>query len=80
VERVALNFGQPDQRWIDQLDVDEASVLLARGEFAVGSMGPKMDALVRFARSARGRTALLTTMDRLGDALAGRAGTRIVNT
>ncbi len=57
VEKVAVNFGRPDQRWLDELTLEEARRYLAEGQFAPGSMRPKVEAAVRFAGSAPGRTA-----------------------
>lgn len=77
VERAAVDFGGSGQRWINELTVDDAEALLAAGQFGEGSMGPKIEALVEFVRSGPDRLAVLTTMERLSDAIDGRAGTRI---
>ena len=77
IDRAAIGFGRPHQRWIDRLTADEAAALLASGEFGAGSMAPKIEALVRFVRSGPGRVALLSTVDRLIEAFDGDAGTRI---
>ncbi|MCI8844225.1 MAG: carbamate kinase [Oscillospiraceae bacterium] len=77
VEKVAVNFGRPDQRWLDELTLEEARRYLAEGQFAPGSMRPKVEAAVRFAGSAPGRTALITLLEKAHDGIAGRTGTRI---
>ena len=77
VEKVAVNFGRPDQRWLDDLTLEEARRYLAEGQFAPGSMLPKVEAAVRFAGSAPGRTALITLLEKAHDGVAGRTGTRI---
>ncbi len=78
VEKVALNFGTPEQRWVDQFTLDEVKHYLAEGgHFAEGSMAPKMRAVVQFLE-AGGREALITNPDNLERAVAGETGTRIV--
>lgn len=79
VERVAVGFGTPNQRWIDRLTSAEATELCDRGEFAAGSMGPKIEALLRFVRGGPDRTGIVTSPVRLLDAIAGRAGTWITS-
>lgn len=78
VEQVALNFGTPEQRWVDQFTLDDVKQYLAEGgHFAEGSMAPKMRAVVQFLE-AGGREALITNPANLERAMAGEAGTRIV--
>lgn len=77
VEKVAVNFGKPDQRWLDSLTPDEARRYMDEGQFAPGSMLPKAEAAVEFAESKPGRTALITLLEKAGDGLAGRTGTSI---
>jgi carbamate kinase len=76
VERVALGFGTPAERWLDRLSVADAKRYLAAGEFPAGSMGPKITAAVHFIESG-GEFVVITTAPRLGEALAGRDGTRV---
>ncbi len=78
VDRVALDFGTDRERWVDEMSVAEARGHLADGQFPAGSMGPKVDAAVRFVTHAKRRTAIIASLDGAVDALAGRAGTRIV--
>ncbi len=77
VEKVYLNFGKPDQKALDVLTIDEAQKYLNAGEFPKGSMGPKIEASIRFAKTT-GREALITDMTKLKEALEGKTGTRIV--
>jgi carbamate kinase len=77
VERVALNFGTPQQEWVDGLTLAEAKRYLAEGvHFAAGSMGPKIQAVVAFLERG-GREALITDPENVERALAGETGTRI---
>jgi carbamate kinase len=76
VDRVAINFGRPDQRALDVVSVDEARRHLADGQFPAGSMGPKIEAALAFL-DAGGAEVLITSPERLADALEGTAGTRI---
>jgi carbamate kinase len=79
VDRVAVDFGKPTQRFLDRLTVAEARGLLAAGEFPPGSMGPKVEAAIEFVESG-GERAVITSLDRIAEAAAGRAGTTIVKT
>jgi len=77
VEKVALEFGTPRQRWVDHLTLAEARHYLAEGRhFAAGSMGPKIQAVVSYLERG-GQEALITDPDNLERALAGQTGTRI---
>ena len=78
VEKVALNWGTPEQRWVDQLTVDEVKRYLAEGhQFAEGSMAPKMRAVIRFLEGG-GQRALITDPQNIERAVAGETGTRVV--
>jgi carbamate kinase len=77
VERVALNFGKPDQRWLDRMTVEEARRYISEGHFAKGSMLPKVQAAVDFAASRPGRSTLITLLAKAKDGIEGRTGTRI---
>ena len=80
VEKVAVHFGKPDQQWLSTLSTDEAKKYMAAGEFAPGSMLPKVEAAVRFAESGPGRKSLITLLDKAEDGLAGKTGTVITDT
>jgi carbamate kinase len=77
VDRVALDFGRPEQRWLDRMTLAEAKAHLAEGtHFAAGSMAPKIEACIEFLEHGGGE-AIITSPERMEDALAGTAGTRI---
>jgi carbamate kinase len=80
IERVAINFGKPNQTDVVQMTVREAQRYLEEGHFAPGSMKPKIEACIHFLRqSAKPHAqALITNPENLGRALAGETGTRIV--
>ena len=77
VEKVAVNFNKPDQKWLDTMTPDEARAYMAEGQFAPGSMLPKVEAAVKFAESKPGRTALITLLEKARDGIDGKTGTRI---
>ena len=78
VEKVALNFGKPDQKWLDKITLTEAKKYLAEGtHFAKGSMAPKVQAIIRFLE-AGGKQAIITNPENMGRALKGETGTWIV--
>ncbi|MBM3144093.1 MAG: carbamate kinase [Chloroflexi bacterium] len=78
VEKVALNFGKPDQKWVDRMTLAEAKQYLAEGaHFAKGSMAPKIQAIIWFLE-AGGKQALITDPENIGRALRGETGTWIV--
>jgi carbamate kinase len=80
VERVALDFGRPGQRWIDHLTLDQAKGYLAEGvHFAAGSMAPKVEAIVGYLERG-GTEALVTNPENVERALAGETGTRFTRT
>lgn len=78
VEKVAVNFGKPDQKWLDTLTPSQARAYAAEGQFAPGSMLPKVEAAVQFAESAPGRTALITLLEKAKEGIQGETGTAIV--
>lgn len=78
VEKVALNFGKPEQRWLDQLTLAEAKAYLAEGKhFAKGSMAPKIQACIDFLERG-GRKAIITNPENIQKAVAGQTGTHII--
>ena len=76
VGKVALDFGKPTERPVDRLTVAEAERYLGEGQFAPGSMGPKIQAAVQFVRGGGGEV-LITDVEHVREALEGRDGTRI---
>ncbi len=75
VEKVALNFGTPEEKWLAHVSIEEAKRYIAEGHFAPGSMLPKVQAAVDFAASKFGRTALITLLEKSRDAVQGKTGT-----
>ena len=76
VEKVAINFNRPDQRWLDRMTVAEAKQF-DENHFDKGSMGPKIQAAIEFMEGG-GRTGLITNPENIGRAMAGKTGTFIV--
>ncbi len=76
VEKVAVNFGKPDERWLDELTPELAEQYIEEGQFAPGSMLPKVQAALQFVKSAPGREALITLLEKAKDGISGRTGTR----
>lgn len=77
VEKVAIHFGKPDVQWLSELTPDAARQYIADGEFAPGSMLPKVQAALEFAESKPGRTALITLLEKAREGIAGETGTQI---
>lgn len=77
VEKVAINFNQPDERWLERMSASEARAYDQQGHFAEGSMAPKIRAIIEFV-DGTGATGLITDPPNLGRALAGHAGTHVV--
>jgi len=79
VEKVALNFGKPEQKWLDEITLAEANQYLAEGvHFAKGSMAPKIQAIIWFLEANLDAKALITNPENIGRALKGETGTWIV--
>lgn len=78
VAKVALDFGKPTQRDVDRMTLEEAEKHLADGQFPPGSMGPKIEAAIQFARKS-GQDVLITDVEHLREALDGREGTLLVH-
>lgn len=77
VARVAIDFEKPSQRTVERLTVAEAQRYLSEGQFPAGSMGPKIEAAIQFVTRG-GKQVLITDVEHLRDALAGREGTLIL--
>jgi len=75
VEKVAINFGKPDQQDLGSLDLAAAARYAEEGQFGVGSMLPKVEAAMKFVRNNPGKKAIITSLDRCLDALEGKTGT-----
>jgi carbamate kinase len=79
VPRVAIRFGQPDQLWLNKITVAEAKAYAAEGHFGAGSMGPKVEALVRFVERRPAGRGVITNAENIALALRGETGTWIAN-
>ncbi len=77
VDRVAINYGKPDQTDLDELSIEDAKKYLAEGQFPKGSMGPKILAAIRFIEQG-GNKVLITSIERIVDAFEGKTGTLII--
>jgi carbamate kinase len=77
VSKVAVNFGKPDQRWLDRVSCPELKRYHAEGQFPLGSMGPKIDAALRFLDGG-GERVIIAHLEEAMPALRGEAGTQIV--
>lgn len=77
VPRVAINFGKPDQKWLERITVDEAKRYIEEGHFAPGSMLPKVEAAIKFVESRPGREAIITSLENAYQAVTEDNGTII---
>jgi carbamate kinase len=78
IEKVAIHFNQPDQKWLDRMTLAEAKQYLAEGHFLKGSMEPKIRAIIMYLENG-GKEALITNPENIERALRGETGTRIVS-
>ena len=79
VENVAVNYGKPNQENLSELTPEQAQVYIEEGQFAPGSMLPKVEAAVEFAQSGEGRQSLITLLEKARDGINGKTGTVIHN-
>lgn len=77
VPRVAVHFGKPEQRWLDTVTVSDLRRYAKEGHFAKGSMGPKIDAVIRFVEGG-GQRAIIGHLEQIQSALDGTTGTHVV--
>ena len=77
VEKVAVNFGKENEKWLDEMTVAEAQKYVDEGQFAPGSMLPKVQAAMDFASSGAERTAMITLLEKAKDGILGKTGTKI---
>jgi carbamate kinase len=74
VEKVALNYGKANQRFLEKVSISEAKTYLNEGHFPPGSMGPKVEAVINFLEKG-GKRAIITSIEKIKDALEEKAGT-----
>ncbi|MBC2713460.1 MAG: carbamate kinase [Desulfosarcina sp.] len=77
VDGMALNFGKPDERYLTSVSLEEATRYILDGHFSAGAMLPKVEAAMQFVGDG-GKRAVITRVDRIADAVAGKAGTKFV--
>jgi carbamate kinase len=77
VDQVAINFGQADEKWLSELNIEDCNRYIEEGHFAPGSMLPKVQAAMKFAESKPGRRALITSLEKAAEGIAGKTGTLI---
>ncbi|MEW6069735.1 MAG: carbamate kinase [Candidatus Thermoplasmatota archaeon] len=77
VDKVAINFNRPNQKWLDKITIRDAKKYLAEGHFSPGSMGPKIQASINFLEKG-GKKVIITSLEKAKDAVYGRAGTEII--
>ena len=77
VDQVAINFGTDKQKNLSELTTEEAREYIAQGQFAPGSMLPKVEAAIAYAEAKKGRNAIITSLEKASDALDGKTGTHI---
>lgn len=77
VPQVAIHFGTPEVEWLDHLTLEDAARLIDAGQFGAGSMSPKVAAVMDYVSACDGE-GIITDIEHMGEALAGRAGTRIL--
>lgn len=80
VDKVAIHYGTPQQRNLDQVSPEEAREWIAEGQFPAGSMLPKVESALRFVESKPGRRAVITSLEKAGAAIRGETGTFFCNT
>ncbi len=77
VERVAINFGKPTQKSLEQMNIAEAEQYIKEGHFAPGSMLPKVEAALAFVKTGNGRKAVICALEKAEEAVRGESGTLI---
>lgn len=77
VPKVAINFGKPDQKWLESITVEEAERYISEGHFAPGSMLPKVEAAIKFVKYGKERKAIITSLENAYDAVTKDNGTII---
>jgi carbamate kinase len=78
VDKVAINYGTPKEKWLSKITLGEAERYFAEGHFPPGSMGPKIEAAINFLRSG-GKKTIITSLENIEQAINGEGGTEIVH-
>lgn len=79
VEKVAIHYGKPEQVALSEVTLEEARAWIAEGQFAPGSMLPKVESAIRFVESKPSRRAIITSLEKAGEAIRGENGTLFCN-
>lgn len=79
VEKVAINYGKPNQKWLSTMSIEETYQYIDEGHFAPGSMLPKVEAALSFVEAGKGKKTIISLLDKAKDALEGKTGTVIVS-
>lgn len=77
VDRVAINFGKPNQEFLESMTAEQAKQLCKEGHFAPGSMLPKVEAAIQFVQAAPGNRAVIASLEKAPQAIRGESGTLI---
>ena len=77
IEKVAINFGKENEKWLDEVTTKEMREYVSQGHFAPGSMKPKVEAAIEFAESKEGRYSLITLLEKAKYGIEGKTGTKI---
>ncbi|WP_215143910.1 hypothetical protein [Exiguobacterium qingdaonense] len=78
VDQVAIDFGKPTQCGLHHVSIEEARRYIQEGQFPPGSMLPKVESALSFVMSSPVREAIITSLERAGEAIEGKTGTRFV--
>jgi len=78
VDRVAINFGKPNQQLLEKMTIEEAEKYIEEGHFAPGSMLPKVKAAMQFVQSGENRKSIICSLEKADEALKGLTGTELV--
>src|SRR5699024_2401517 len=76
VDNVYVNFGKPDEKALGEITLKEAQSYVDEGQFATGSMGPKIEAAMDFAK--KGGRSIICSLEKSDRAVEGKAGTHII--
>lgn len=79
VDQVAIHYGKPNETWLSEISVDQATGYIHEGHFAPGSMLPKVEAAIEFAKSKPGRRAMITSLEKAKAGIEGKTGTVITS-
>lgn len=79
VEKVAIKFGQVDEKWLDKMNLKQAQIYLSNKEFGEGSMKPKVEAAIKFVEFNSNKKAIITKLEKAYEGILGNTGTLIIN-